>query len=237
MSKSLNSKKEKKYKVLELFCGTGSVSKICQELGWEVYSVDISDKYYPLDLKVDILKWDYKSLDFKPDIIWASPPCSSFSKMLYMSKTKEEIKKGELKVGVPLLNKTREIIDYFNPKYYFIENPDSSRMKNYIKDLSFYRVCYCMYGYDYQKATRIWTNIKDFNAKYCNHKGRHKVAITTSIQLKNRKQKTVNSLNNRYSIPPQLIRDLFYCLQKNIADHLSPINSLVECFSNDPLKQ
>ena len=32
-------------RVLEIFSGTGSVSKVCEELGYEVISVDISDKY------------------------------------------------------------------------------------------------------------------------------------------------------------------------------------------------
>ena len=50
-------------KVLELFSGTGSVKKICDELGWECVSVDITDKFHPVDYKVNILEWDYKELD------------------------------------------------------------------------------------------------------------------------------------------------------------------------------
>ena len=101
-------------KVLELFSGTGSVAKICEELGWECYSVDIDDKFYPVDKKVDILQWDYKSLDFKPDIIWASPPCNSFSQILCIHKH-IDIEKKMKEEGLPLLYKAREIIDYFKP--------------------------------------------------------------------------------------------------------------------------
>jgi adenine-specific DNA methylase len=50
-------------KVLELFSGTGSISKVCKELGYEVISLDLEKKFKP-DINVDILKWDYKK-DFK----------------------------------------------------------------------------------------------------------------------------------------------------------------------------
>ena len=61
-----------------------------------------------------------------------------------------------------------EIIDYFKPKYYWIENPATSKMKTYITDLPFYDVDYCKYSdYGYQKRTRFWTNIKGFNPKLC----------------------------------------------------------------------
>jgi len=215
-------------KVLELFSGTGSVAKICDELGWEVYSVDLTDRFYHVDKKIDILEWDYKELDFKPDIIWASPPCASFSHMLHISKRKDEIEKLMVEIGLPLLNKTREIIDYFKPKYYFIENPDTGRMKRFITDLPFYKVCYCMYGYTYRKSTRIWTNVEGFDAKYCNHKGKHDAAIghgrMTDSKCGRYKGKTgdvkkkndiVNSLEQKYSIPPQLIRDLFTTILTN----------------------
>ena len=210
-------------KILELFSGTGSISKISEELGWDCYSVDITDKFYKVDAKVDILTWDYTELNFKPDIIWASPPCSPFSRMLFLTKTKEQIKEIEKKDGLPLLNKTLEIIKYFNPKYYFIENPDTGRMKNYITNLDSYRVSYCRYSENHsRKDTRIWTNLKGFNPKICNHKGKHKVSITTTrkndrIQkgriFKN-DTKAITTIRHRYSIPPELIRGLFMTIKE-----------------------
>ena len=91
-------------------------------------------------------------------------------------------------------------------------------MRNYMADLPYYDVCYCRYGYDYKKPTRIWTNLENFKPLYCNHKGRHKEGIglgrtgakvappdkwKAQIGVKNVTRKA-----DRYSIPPPLIEDL-----------------------------
>ena len=60
--------------------------------------------------------------------------------------------------GLPLLIRTEEIIDYFKPTYYFIENPKGGKMKDFCYR-PYVDVSYCRYGYDYRKDTRIWTNL------------------------------------------------------------------------------
>ena len=58
--------------VLELFSGTGSVGKVCKQLGWDVISLDIDNR---ANIVCDILDWDYKI--YPKDyfgMIWASPP-------------------------------------------------------------------------------------------------------------------------------------------------------------------
>jgi len=206
-------------RILELFCGTGSVGKEAKRLGYEVISVDLNEKAKPT-ICVNILDWDYKV--FPPgyfDVIWASPPCDTFSllKASWIGRelkrfpgqiyTRELMLREQEEVGVPILNRTKEIIKYFNPKHYWIENPQTGRMKDYMTEYNHSDVCYCMYGFDYRKATRIWHNNSSFVGKMCNHKGKHQRAIGQKAS------KSVDTLNERYSIPPKLVETIFQCIE------------------------
>jgi len=167
-------------KVLELFSGTKSIGKVCDQLGWESVSVDL---LLPADHQVDIMDFDYKQYpkDYF-DIVWASPPCTSYSRLqcAWIGRerqgkifTKEDIEKMMIEADKMVL-KALEIIEYFNPEYWFLENPQTGRLKDrdFMKDIPFYDVSYCMYSdWGYEKKTRIWTNKKDFNNKICDKSG------------------------------------------------------------------
>ena len=215
--------------VLELFSGTGSVGKCCKELGWNVVSVDL---LLPADHQVDIMDFDYKQYpkDFF-DIVWASPPCTNYSKLQdsWLGRKRKgviytrEIQEKEMEEDDKLVLKTLEIINYFNPSLWFIENPGSSKMKDrpFMKDLPFYLVDYCMYSdWGYKKRTRIWTNKKNWENKLCNGKCGNMVGSLHKTNLGNADRfKRANTLNvkkyngtsqqDRYRIPPDLIYSLF----------------------------
>jgi len=191
-------------KVLELFSGTRSVGKVCDQLGWESVSVDL---ILPADHQVDIMDFDYKQYPKDTfDIVWASPPCTNYSnlkKCWYGRKLKDgtiydkELNKKDQDDADKLVLKTLEIINYFNPEYWFIENPQTGNLKNreIMKDIPFYDVDYCMYGFDYRKTTRLWTNIPNLVFEKCNHK-KHNYALGHSSNM---------GLLNKYKIPEQLI--------------------------------
>jgi len=184
-------------KVLELFSGTGSVGKVCKQLDWDVVSVDL---LLPADHQVDIMNFDYKQYpkDYF-DIVWASPPCTSYSRLqcAWIGRmrngkifTKEDIEKMMIESD-KLVLKSFEIIEYFNPHYWFLENPQTGRLKDrdIMKDKPFYDVSYCMYSnWGYEKRTRIWTNKKDWNNLICDKSGacgnmienKHKARMGTS---------------------------------------------------------
>ena len=68
-------------RVLELFKGTGSVSKLLELSGHEVISLDILKKFNPTH-NCDILDFDYKQYPPKHfDVIWASPECKVYSQL------------------------------------------------------------------------------------------------------------------------------------------------------------
>jgi hypothetical protein len=62
--------------------------------------------------------------------------------------------------GEQLIDRLRQVLDYFQPKWYWIESPWLSRMRDYITDLSHVCVGYSQYSdWGCRKRTGLWTNI------------------------------------------------------------------------------
>ena len=160
-------------KVLELFAGSCSFSNVAATYGFETYTTDIK-QFGDIDTVSDIFDFDYKNLDFQPDIIWASPPCTTFSVAScgkhWTAPDENGLrypKTNEAEVGLKILEKTIEIMHYLNPKYYFIENPRGLMRKMLlVQPFDRYTVSYCQYGDTRMKPTDIWTNL-EFDAKLC----------------------------------------------------------------------
>lgn len=207
-------------KILELFSGSGSVGKVAKSLGYDVVSLDLKGA----DINIDIMDWKYAD-EFKPgefSHVWSSPPCETFSicrRSWIGRKTKhfgdkiitaEMLDEDMLNNGLPILNKTIEIIDYFKPTYWYIENPQTGRMKDFIIDKPFYDVDYCMYSdWGYKKRTRIWTNRENFKPLLCNKKCGNMVGNSHANNLGNynlSRDKITRDL--KYRVPPKLIEEL-----------------------------
>lgn len=219
--------------LLELFAGTGSVGNVGKNHGYDVISLDISNNFSKTDIMIDILLWDYTKLNKNVDIIWASPPCSTFStmKQALIGKhgiTTESIENDINTKGIPLLKKTLEIIKYFKPKAWFIENPLRSQMSSRnlvtlfgsefdISPIYKYTTSYCHYGYEYMKDTCIWSNNPSLNhLKKC----RLETPCLERQQFKTHRVRIgyTNSLNleQRYSIPSLLIADIFKKIKNQV---------------------
>ena len=205
-------------RLLELFSGTQSVGKVARKLGYDVVSLDLKNA----DIETDILKWNYREIPKKSfDIIFASPPCDTFSNLKCCNigrklkrhngqiLTRELIQQDIDNVGLPILRKTEEIIKYFNPTLWYIENPKTGRMKDYILDRPYYDVDYCKYSdWGYKKSTRIWTNLEGFEPKICkkdcgNMNGNKHISNIGGKTLGN-----VSNISLKYRIPPKLIYEL-----------------------------
>ena len=229
-------------KALCLFEGIGSSKKVLESLGYEVVCVEIEEKYNPTILS-DIMKWDFKDSIYNPndfEIITASPVCLYWSKLrnTWINRkckkihptdviTKQHLLDDIDKYGKPMVDRTLEIIQYFNPQYWWIENPNGSSMWKYIEDkhnyLNFetYIFDYCKYSdYGYKKPTRFITNYKGVEALRCKRDCKHIIVIESGtkkkyehrINLANGRSKgrgvSVTKREERYRIPILIILEL-----------------------------
>ncbi|NFS12641.1 DNA cytosine methyltransferase [Clostridium botulinum] len=162
-------------KVLELFAGTRSIGKAFEKNGHEVYSIEWNEDFENIDWNTDIGK--IKANDIlerfgKPDVIWASPDCTSYSiAAISHHRTKESdgnlAPKSDYAKFCDSVNQNMiRFIKDLNPKYFFIENPRGGMRKmNFMKDIPRYTVTYCQYGDTRMKPTDLWTNHPNPNFK------------------------------------------------------------------------
>ena len=162
-------------KVLELFAGTRSIGKAFEARGHEVFSVEWDNQFEDIDYYEDIgnlTALDVINLFGIPDVIWASPDCTSYSVAGIHHHRRKEVD-GNLtpisdyakfcdKVNENVLQIIHDL-QQFNPNLiYFIENPRGGMRKmNFMKGLPRYTVTYCQYGERRMKPTDIWTNHPD----------------------------------------------------------------------------
>ena len=201
-------------KLLELFSGTGSVGKAFSSQGWEVVSLD-SDPKTEANIHEDILTWDFTT--YPPgyfDAIWASPCCTHYSCARRGAKNRRN-----LALADSLVLRSREVINYFNPRAWFIENPQTGLLKDgpFMEGIPFSDVDYCAYcDWGYRKRTRIWNNV-NLKGEKCLGRGgcpnmegkKHK---TTAQQGKNRGKEgmygTILSTTKLHRIPSNLCLDI-----------------------------
>lgn len=162
-------------RLLELFCGTKSVGKVFEKLGYEIISLDYNDEFDATHTE-DILTWNYKQYPENYfDVIWASPDCTTWSLATggkYRRKDSinglnNEYQEKSTNANNMIL-RVIEIIEYFNPKSWFIENP-RGLLKYYppLQDFisrtksNMTLVYYANYNdWGFPKPTNIWSNLK-----------------------------------------------------------------------------
>lgn len=154
--------------VLELFAGTRSISKAFEKRGHKTFSIEWDKDFKNISLYEDINNITTKDIiklcGGVPDVIWASPDCTTYSIAAISHH-----RKYEDDVLVPVSNYAKfcdktnkhvlDLIQELKPKYYFIENPRGGlRKMDFMKGLYRYTVTYCQYGDNRMKPTDIWTN-------------------------------------------------------------------------------
>ena len=153
-----------KTKILELFAGLSSFGKAADSLGMKVFSVDWKS-YEGIDLSIDIENLKTNDVPFIPDIIWASPDCTTYSVASCSTHRENSIipktdyaKKCD-RVNKHLIELIKEWLKINTKMVFFIENPRGMlRKMPFMQEFKRHTVWYCQYGDDRAKPTDIWTN-------------------------------------------------------------------------------
>ena len=194
--------------LLELFSGTGSVGRAFRDRGWEVFSVDIDAASKPT-LVANVLDLQLDALPSHVDCIWASPPCTHYSRARTKAKTPRDLEGSDA-----LVRKVLNIIEHYGNPNWFMENPESGLLKTreVVVGLPMRIVDYCKYGKPYRKRTAIWTNTGwEPQQPLCKHdcpasNGSKHTASAQQAPSSNTDSRY--SRNELYSIPPALCEEI-----------------------------
>lgn len=150
-------------RILDLFSGTGSSTQAFKDAGHYVYTVDI-DTDFVADLHADILTLTPNDFPGQWDLIWASPPCTTFSvasigKHWIGSKKTTPVPKTQQAIdAIKLMNFTKELIGSIGSAYWVVENP-----RGILRRLDIFgepkTVWYCQYGDERAKPTDLFGNL------------------------------------------------------------------------------
>jgi hypothetical protein len=145
--------------VVDLFSGLEGWSQAWRDRGHNVFRVEINDKW-PAEHR-DVLTLTKELLPWKPDVVLASPPCTSFSMMSIGTHWTHDNqpKTPTAEMGIRLVRKTLEFIKESKPKFYLVENPRAKlRKMAEMNQPALVRstVTYCRYGERRMKPTDLW---------------------------------------------------------------------------------
>lgn len=167
---------------VELFAGSCNMSKHFQDAGYDVVAIekDLNTTTRCFIDNSDVRVGDVMEIEKLSGygIIWASPPCDTFSvasigthweggRGAYKPKTQK------CKDAIKLLNHTIKLIAESDCKYWYIENPrgvmrkviDQIFKKHGVKNVIRHTLTYCQYGDNRMKPTDIWTNNNNWSPR------------------------------------------------------------------------
>ena len=159
--------------IFDFFAGTGSATKAFEDAGHTVIKIELDDYFEAHERDMLSMTAEYLINKYgKPDFIWASPPCTTFSVASlrhYWTYENGVAKPKNQKTldGIKLVEHTLKLINDINPKLgWLMENPRGMlRKQTVVQDIPRRTITYCQYGAPNQKPTDLWGYVHDWTPR------------------------------------------------------------------------
>ncbi len=163
-------------KLVELFAGSRCVGKAGEELGMKVFSADWQP-FDNIDFVGDIENMKISDVPFVPDVVWASPDCTTYTIAAISTHRNGTEPKSDYAKKCDQVNRhfillIKQWLE-INPNLkFYIENPRGMlRKMPFMQEFKRHTVWYCQYGDDRAKPTDIWTNNDEWLPRPMCHNG------------------------------------------------------------------
>jgi hypothetical protein len=163
-------------KLVELFAGSRCVGKAGEELGMKVFSADWQP-FDNIDFVGDIENMKINDVPFVPDVVWASPDCTTYTIAAISThrngtEPKSEYAKKCDQVNRHFISLIKQWLEKNPNLKFYIENPRGMlRKMPFMQEFKRHTVWYCQYGDDRAKPTDIWTNNDEWLPRPMCHNG------------------------------------------------------------------
>ncbi len=104
--------------LISLYDRTGNWSRPYREAGWTVMQIDIQNGW-------NVYNWDFRNTDvrgYEKIIVLAAAPCTDYA-VSGAKHFEEKDRDGRTAESQNLIKHTKDIIDFFNPHAWSLENP------------------------------------------------------------------------------------------------------------------
>ena len=214
---------ENEIRILEIFAGSKSFSNVANSKGFKTFSVDWNP-FKGIDLVADVENLKIDDFPFVPDVVWASPDCTTYSIAscsTHRSKTiepKTEYAQKCDQVNKHLIGLINEWLKINSDMIFFIENPRGMlRKMPFMQEFKRQTIWYCQYGDNRAKPTDIWTNCNTWIPRPACHNGNKNCHHQPSPRGSKNGTQGLAKFYERSKIPKQLCEEILNVIEKKLA--------------------